>query len=198
MPTRVLAPTVTGPNLYLRPPHALDATAFIKVALASRVLHGQWTQAPDTRERFAAFIKRFAPRTAPPSHAAYLAFLRDGDALVGVFNFSEMVRGAFQSTYLGYYAFAPLAGRGYMTEGMALALDVAFAYQKLHRVEVNIQPTNARSLALAERVGFAREGYSPRYVKIAGRWRDHVRYAILAEQWRALRRNHLGARASSR
>ena len=71
---------------------------------------------------------------------------RDDDALVGVFNFSEIVRGAFQSTYLGYFAFAPHAGSGYMTEGMALALDVAFGRLELHRVEVNIQPTNTRSL----------------------------------------------------
>src|SRR5262245_51861659 len=95
--------------------------------------------------------------------------------------------------------FLPHAGQGYMTEGMALALDVAFRKLELHRVEVNIQPTNARSLALAQRIGFTREGFSRRYVKIAGRWRDHVRYAILAEDWAKLRRAQLPAgRASSR
>jgi len=55
---------------------------------------------------------------------------------------------------------------------------------------VNVQPNNARSLALAERLGFTREGYSRRDVKISGRWRDHVRLAILAEDWRKLRRRH--------
>jgi ribosomal-protein-alanine N-acetyltransferase len=166
-------------------------------ARESRKLHGQWTNAPATRDRFDIFVKRFVARE-PASHAGYLALLHEDDSLVGVFNFSEMVRGAFQSTYLGYYAFAARAGRGYMTEGMALALDVAFRKQKLHRVEVNIQPTNSRSLALAERIGFSREGYSPRYVKIAGRWRDHVRYAMLAEQWRTLRREYLGRHDRSR
>ena len=73
---------------------------------------------------------------------------------------------------------------------MALALDIAFVRLKLHRVEVNIQPTNTRSLGLAERVGFTREGFSRRYVKIAGRWRDHVRLAMLAEDWRKLRQQH--------
>ena len=115
-------------------------------------------------------------------------------SFLGVFNFSEIVRGAFRSTYLGYFGFAPHSGRGYMTEGMALALDVAFGRLDLHRVEINIQPTNLRSLALARRIGFTREGFSRRYVKIAGRWRDHVRYAMLAEDWRSLRRAHLSRR----
>ena len=109
---------------------------------------------------------------------------------------SEIVRGAFQSTYLGYMGFLPHAGQGYMTEGMALALDVAFRKLRLHRVEVNIQPSNARSLALAKRIGFTREGFSRRYVKIAGRWRDHERYAMLAEDWAKLRKRVVGRVAS--
>ena len=70
---------------------------------------------------------------------------------------------------------------------LALALDVAFGELGLHRVEVNVQPTNRRSLALVARLHFFCEGYSRRYVKIAGRWRDHVRFAMLAEDWRRLR-----------
>lgn len=194
MPTRPPAATITGPQVYLRPPRRADAPAFLAAARASRVLHGRWTRAPETAVRFMAYVERFAPRGGFGTHAGFLVFRRSDDALVGVFNFSEIVRGAFCSAYLGYFGFAPHAGRGLMTEGMALALDVAYRRFGLHRVEVNIQPTNARSLALAQRVGFAREGYSRRYVKIAGRWRDHVRFAMLAEDWRTLRRAHLGRR----
>ncbi|MEO8751418.1 MAG: GNAT family protein [Casimicrobiaceae bacterium] len=189
MPTRPTPATITGSRVYLRPPHLRDAARFVAAVRDSHALHGPWTRPPETRARFAAFVARFARRTAPATHAGYLVLRREDDALVGVFNFSEIVRGSFQSTYLGYYAFAPHAGNGYMAEGMALALDVAFARLKLHRVEVNVQPTNARSLKLAERVGFTREGFSRRYIKIAGRWRDHVRFAMLAEDWRTLRRD---------
>jgi ribosomal-protein-alanine N-acetyltransferase len=75
-----------------------------------------------------------------------------------------------------------------MTEALVLLLDAAYRDVGLHRVEANVQPTNVRSLALVERVGFVREGYSCRYVKVGGRWRDHVRLAMLAEDWPRTRR----------
>jgi ribosomal-protein-alanine N-acetyltransferase len=151
-------------------------------------LHGPWARAPRTTAQFAHFVTRYDGRV--PTHAAFLVVRSDDGAIAGVFSFSEIVRGAFNSAYLGYYAFAPLAGGGFMTEGLALALDVAYRRLKLHRVEVNVQPTNRRSLALVTRLGFTREGFSRRYVKIGGRWRDHVRYAMLAEDWAILRRAH--------
>ncbi len=191
---RAPAATIAGVNVYLRPPRLSDAAAFHAAVRASDALHRGWTSAPKTRERYAKFVRRYAASGKVPAHAGFLVFRRHDDTLVGVYNFSEIVRGAFQSAYLGYFAFAPLAGKGLMSEGLALALDVAFGKLKLHRVEVNIQPNNARSLALATRLGFTREGYSRQYVKISGRWRDHVRFAMLAEDWRALRRKHRFAR----
>jgi [ribosomal protein S5]-alanine N-acetyltransferase len=182
------AATITGVNVYLRPPRLSDAGAFHAAVRASTALHRGWTSAPGTPARYAKFVQRYATRRKDPTHAGFLVFRRADDALVGVYNFSEIVRGAFQSAYLGYFGFVPLAGKGLMSEGLAAALDIAFGKLKLHRVEVNIQPTNTRSLALAVRLGFTREGYSRRYVKISGRWRDHVRFAMLAEDWRKLRR----------
>ena len=116
-----------------------------------------------------------------------LALRRDDDAFVGVLNLSEIIRGPLQQAFLGYYAFAPHAGNGYMREAMRLLLRLAFGPLKLHRVEANIQPANGPSLALARGAGFVREGFSPRYLKIGGRWCDHERWAINAEQWKALR-----------
>ena len=198
MPKRAPAATISGANVYLRPPRLSDAGAFYAAVRASAALHRGWTSPPGTPARFAGFVQRYATRGGHPTHAGYLVFRRDDDALVGVYNFSEIVRGAFHSAFLGYFAFTPLAGTGLMTEGLAVALDIAFRKLKLHRVEVNIQPNNARSLALATRLGFTREGYSRRYVKIGGRWRDHVRFAMLAEDWRALRRKHRFVRRDPR
>ena len=63
-------------------------------------------------------------------------------------------------------------------------LSEVFGPRKLHRVEANIQPENEASIALVQGLGFRQEGYSPRYLKIGGRWRDHERWALLAEDWR--------------
>lgn len=196
MPTHP-RPTLVGTRVYVRPPRLSDGQAFLAATRVSRALHRPWTRPPDSRERYAAYVARFQDAD-DPAHAGFLVFRREDHALVGVFNLSEIVRGAFCSAYLGYYGFAPFSGQGLMTEGMALVLDVAFRKLRLHRVEVNIQPTNRRSLALAERIGCTREGYSRRYVKIGGRWRDHERFAMLAEDWQRLRRKHRARRSPPR
>ena len=75
-----------------------------------------------------------------------------------------------------------------MSEGLNLVLRVGFATLRLHRIEVNVQPRNTPSISLVRRGGFTLEGFSRRYVKIAGRWRDHERWALLVEEWRLARK----------
>jgi [ribosomal protein S5]-alanine N-acetyltransferase len=193
MPTRSPAAALTtcarGLRVYVRPPRRADTGTFIAAVAASRDLHRAWVKPPATAPEFAAYVARFAgaavrdPARAP--RAGFLACRVADDAPVGVFNVSEIVRGSFESAYLGYYGLRPHAGSGYMREALALVLAAAFRTLRLHRVEANVQPDNARSIALLAAAGFTREGYSRRYLKIAGRWRDHERWAMLAEDWRA-------------
>ena len=194
-PSKRPAPTVRhrGPRVYVCVPRLRDADAFLAAVRASRRLHRAWVRAPQTAMAFREYVARFGPRAQrdprTATRAGVLVRRIDNDALVGVFNFSEIVRGSFHSAYLGYYAFAPHAGAGHMADGLALALRFAFHTLALHRVEVNVQPRNTRSHALVLRAGFVREGFSRRYLRIAGRWRDHVRYAMLAEDWRVRRKS---------
>ena len=192
MVTRARKTTDARFRVYLKRPAVRDAAAFIAAVDASRRLHGRWVSAPSTRIAFRSYASRFGKPMRDAQHVGFIATRVEDDAPVGVLNLSEIVRGAFQSAYLGYYAFAPHAGKGYMTEALALLLDAAYRDIGLHRVEVNVQPSNVHSLDLVRRIGFAREGYSRRYVKIAGRWRDHVRFAMLAEDWPASRRRAIG------
>ena len=76
-----------------------------------------------------------------------------------------------------------------MTEAVSLVLGYAFDNLKLHRIEANVQPHNQPSIAVLRRNGFAKEGFSRRYLKINGRWRDHERWAIIVEDWRKNKSN---------
>jgi [ribosomal protein S5]-alanine N-acetyltransferase len=118
---------------------------------------------------------------ASGSHYGFLVLRRKDQQLVGVINLNNVIRAAFQSAFLGYYAFSPLGGQGLMREGMLLVIQHAFTVLKLHRLEANVQSANLRSIALLRKCGFVREGFSRRYLKVGGRWRDHERWAILRD-----------------
>lgn len=153
-----------------------DQREFIASVKASRALHHPWVFAASTPKQFRAFIEHMSR----PENCALLVCERESNRIVGVVNISNIVLGVFRSGYLGFYAFAGFERRGLMHEGLSAAVRHAFEKLKLHRLEANIQPGNAASIALVRSCGFSKEGYSPRYLKIGGRWRDHERWAIRA------------------
>ena len=164
----------------ISPPTEADEAAFIAASRRSRALHGEWVQMPETPEAFAAYLAR----SRGDRRAFFLArLLEDGD-IIGFLNLGEIIRGSLDQAFLGYGAMAGHEGKGLMSEAMQLVLREAFGPMGLHRIEANIQPGNRASIALAERSGFRREGFSPGYLRIEGVWRDHERWAINAEQWR--------------
>jgi [ribosomal protein S5]-alanine N-acetyltransferase len=168
----------------LRAPTRADSEEFIAAMLSSRKLHRPWLAPATTPEAFENVLRRVDDDRYDPQ----LVCRREDGAIVGFINIGEIVRGAAQYGFIGYGGVAAYAGRGYMTEGLQLILRRAFTHLGLHRIEANIQPGNSASIALARRSGFVREGFSERYLKIGGRWRDHERWAIRAEQWRAANR----------
>jgi len=171
-------------HVYLRSPTLRDRDEFLALNRRSmRFFRG--VASPMTSPRlYDAYVRRC--RT--PEFVGLLICRRDDDAIVGSVNVSQIVRGAFNSAYMGYQVFAPFANQGYMTEAIPLVLRYVFTKVKLHRVEANVQPTNRPSIALVKSAGFRREGYSPRYLKIAGRWRDHERWAMTIEDWKQKKR----------
>lgn len=173
-----------GDRVYLREPTLRDGPQIIVANRLSRALHRGWVLPPTDSAAFA----RWMTRCRQPNVKCFLVCRLVDEAIVGVFVLSQIVRGMFHSAYLGYYAEQPHVGQGYMTEGMRLVLRHAFRAMKLHRVEANVQPENVASIALVKRSGFRLEGFSPRYLKIAGRWRDHQRWAMVIDDWRRLRR----------
>lgn len=163
-------------RVMIRPPRASDQIEFLAAVAASQRLHRSWVTPPQTAASFRAQLLRLAQ----PQNHGFVVVRRDTGALVGVINLTNVILGPLRSGFVGFYAFAGNEKQGLMREGLSLVVRHAFRKLKLHRIEANIQPRNVASIALVKSCGFTKEGFSPRYLKIAGRWRDHERWALVA------------------
>jgi ribosomal-protein-alanine N-acetyltransferase len=166
-----------GARVVIREVRPDDEAQFIELARASSEFHRPWVALPESAEQFAAYLARFDQDAA----VGMVICLREGGELVGTVNINGIVRDCYQRGMLGYAAFLPYAGRGYVGEGVGLAVEYAFGELGLHRVEADIQPGNEASLRLVRRLGFRKEGVSPGFIKIDGVWRDHERWARTAD-----------------
>jgi ribosomal-protein-alanine N-acetyltransferase len=168
-----------GERVLIRSVRRSDRDEFLELMRVSGELHRPWSFPPTRPAEFDALVDR----ARSDDFMMLVAVRRSDDAIVGFINLSQVFRGAFQNAHLGYAVGAPYARQGYMTEALELVIRHAFGRLGLHRLEANIQPSNVASLALAKRAGFRLEGFSPRYLKIDGQWRDHERWAIVAEEF---------------
>jgi [ribosomal protein S5]-alanine N-acetyltransferase len=166
-------------DVVLSHPSAEDAVEFITAARASKAAMRPWVDPADSPVRYSAYLDRAAREDTE----CFLVRHRECGELVGFVNINSIVRAAFRSGYLGYAGFISHRGRGLMSAGVSAVVSLAFADLGLHRLEANIQPDNAGSLGLVQRLGFSREGYSPQYLMIDGQWRDHERWAVRADTW---------------
>ena len=125
-------------------------------------------------------MRRAVLRRARMGTSVPLALRVDG-RLAGQVTVDNIVRGAMLSGHLGYWIDRGVSGRGVASTAVALVCDHAFGAVGLHRLQADIRPENVRSRRLVERLGFREEGLLRRYLDIDGAWRDHVTYALLAE-----------------
>lgn len=176
-------PVAARPRTYLRKPVVADAGEFAERVRASEHL-APWAFPPDDVGGF----RQWLTRGERPDNELYLVCVRAGDAIAGFVNLNGIQRGAVQRASAGWAAFAPHAGQGHLGDGLSMVLEVAFTQLRLHRIEADIQPGNGRSRALARRCGLRLEGFSPRLLLIDGDWRDHERWAVDAQTWRATTR----------
>jgi ribosomal-protein-alanine N-acetyltransferase len=160
-----------------------DRDEFVELVNTSADFLHPWVYLPGTVAEFDKYLKRFDGKAAE----CIVICDRESGIIAGSVSVSDIMRGPYQRATLGYNAFAPSAGRGYMSEGLGLILQLAFNEWGLHRLEADIQPDNEASKGLASGLGFRKEGYSPGFILIGGVWRDHERWAITAEMSAALR-----------
>ncbi|MEP7059139.1 MAG: GNAT family protein [Actinomycetota bacterium] len=167
----------SGERVFLRRIRASDRDEFLSRVRDSAALHHPWADPPSSPEAFDAFLARSRSR----SEERLVACRVEDRAILAQFGISQIFYGPFRSAYLGYYVFVPFSGEGYMRDALHLVLEHAFGALGLHRLQANIQPGNATSIALVRRAGFKKEGLSRRYLMVDGDWRDHQQWAILAE-----------------
>ncbi|HET9381628.1 MAG TPA: GNAT family protein [Streptomyces sp.] len=178
MPHDVSPYLATGPRVGIRPFRYEDGAEFTTRARESRELHRPWLFPPQDEDAYTAYAGRVIE---DPTKAGFLVCERTDGAIAGFVTVNNIVHGAFLSGAAAYGAFAHAAGRGLMKEGLNLVVRYMFGPMRLHRLEINAQPANTASVALAAACGFRLEGFSPRMLFIDGAWRDHERWAITAE-----------------
>ncbi len=165
------------PQVIIAPVRQSDADELIAANIASSTHHVPWAHPFLDRPGFDAWFGQ----TVIGPNIGLVARDAGSGGIVGVVNISQMVWGGFRSAFLGYHGMVGFAGRGLMTEAVRLAVAHAFDAVGLHRLEANIQPGNHSSIALVQRLGFRKEGFSPKYLKIGGVWCDHERWALLSD-----------------
>jgi ribosomal-protein-alanine N-acetyltransferase len=140
--------------------------------------------APPTPEDRASFAARCAARERERQMGSGYGFgMFVEGRLAGEITLSSIQRGPFQNASVGYWVDQELAGRGIAPEATVMVLRFAFEELALHRVEIAIVPRNQASRRVVEKLGLREESLAQRFLEIDGRWEDHVRYAITAEEW---------------
>ena len=162
----------------IRPVVRSDATELIRSNVASRAYHEPWLRAFTDGEGFDAWFSGLVSG----ANIGLVAREATSGGVVGLINLSGILLKDFQSAYLGYYGMVDFAGRGLMKEAIRKVARYAFTEVGLHRLEASIQPANIRSIELVKRIGFRREGFSPRYLRIDGVWCDHEHWALLSDE----------------
>ncbi len=169
-----------GKSIYLRRLKASDWSEFTTLAHRSERFHRGLLKLPKTREAYDVFMDR----VSGDASECFLICRACDAAIVGIIHMAQIFRGPLQSAYLGYGLGVDFIGKGYAAEAVRIILRFAFRDLKLHRLEANIQPHNRPSIALVKQLGFSKEGYSPKYLKVSGKWCDHERWAITKENWK--------------
>ncbi|MEC3973778.1 GNAT family N-acetyltransferase [Amycolatopsis sp. H20-H5] len=169
----------------IRPPREEDKAPLMAAVRRSAQHIAPWNHVPDEDNDFWDMLAKSELNTEP----VFLVINRADGGIAGKITVYNILRGSSQTATVGYDAYLPYAGTGRMTEALRLVVDQCFLAAEgleLHRLEINIAPDNIRSVALAHRLGFRREGISPRFQRLNGAWRGCVRLALTAEEWTPL------------
>jgi len=183
-------PVIETARLVLTIPARDDASRMLSYVLKNREHLAPWeqTRANDyyTLEHWSEHLSSAVEEFKRGESLRLILVYREkqSGSIQGQCTFSNIVRGPFQASYLGYSLDKDAVGNGLMYEALTAAISYVFEKMNLHRVMANYIPTNERSARLLRRLGFTVEGCAREYLQIAGRWQDHVLTALINEHWK--------------
>lgn len=178
-----------GQRLVLRPLVSSDFPAYSEVRIRNDAWLRPWEpmrvpgQADPALDRDAFSVRCSARERERQLGAGYGFGLFVNTTFVGEINLNSIHRGAFQNSSIGYWVDQAHAGHGYMSEAVVVLAKFAFDELRLHRLQIDIIPRNARSRRVVEKLELREEGMAERYLEINGVWEDHLRFAITVEEW---------------
>lgn len=176
---------IRGGRVLLRPYVASDYANWAELRARSREhlrpWEPVWPKDDLTRAAFRRRIRHYQREAREDLSYAFGIFDERGGELRGGLTLTNVRRGVTQSASLGYWLGLPFLGRGLMTDAVRTVVTHAFDDLRLHRIEAASMPSNTGSINVLQRVGFVREGFARRYLKINGVWQDHVLFALLAD-----------------
>jgi [ribosomal protein S5]-alanine N-acetyltransferase len=190
-----LTTRVVTDRLVLRPPRPSDVPELRRLLRANADHLRPWEPSPTPGEdptSLTAVANRITRQRRDwkrgDSFALLLTLRERGEPIVGRINLGGVLHGAFQNAHVGYWIDREHQRRGLVSEGVIGAFAFAFGVAKLHRLQIAIMPANVASLRVMEKVGVRKEGFAERYLRIAGRWEDHVIFAVTIEDWERMRK----------
>ncbi len=179
-------PVIRGEGVYLRYPRVGDYLQWSRLRGESRTFLEPWEPVWATDElskgAFRRRLKRYQRETRQDTAYAFFVFRARDDALLGGCTLSNVRRGVTQSCALGYWIGERFARQGYMFDAVRALLPFIFSTLGLHRIEAACLPANQASRNLLAKAGFREEGLARRYLLINGDWKDHVLFALLADE----------------
>jgi [ribosomal protein S5]-alanine N-acetyltransferase len=183
--TRSVDLELKGRTVSLRAPVMGDYSAWSDLRAVSRTelepYEPQWTRDELSRTTFRHRLKHYAREAAQDLGYAYFVFDVTDARLLGAITLSNVRRGVAQAGSIGYWMGSPETGRGRMTEALQLLAPYAFRSLHLHRLEAGCLPQNQASIRVLEKAGFQHEGLARHYLRIRGKWQDHLLFARLSD-----------------
>ena len=173
-------PKISLHSVALRRLNFSDEAEFLANSIESKKLHKSWVIVPTTKKQFRDYVEEMNT----DANKAFVIVDVHTNSIVGVVELRDIFMYDFKNSYITYYAFHQHLRKGFMKFGVLQAIAIAFKELKLHRLEANIQPENNASIALAKSCGFTKEGFSPKFIKKNGQWKDHERWALLKNNLR--------------